>query len=230
MTIKINSQFGNKAGKTVETVVIELAKAHARDVAATVTDVTDSSGGTDAAGVVVAASVAQVNVANSGTSLAQKAATETALGTVKDALVELFAKANAYATALGLATVTYSGGGTAADGTVAAMTVATTAATTGAQAVETNAQFALINNAFYNVASLTNKIAKATGFAPLTVYTDVAQTVPAIAGTVGTAADPGVTKVAVDAALATFRANAATIATKLNAVNAGNTVALVVAV
>lgn len=221
MVLKFKNGHDRTQGKTIELVVEELVKAHTRGtfINSGITDLTDSSGGTGGTGI-TAASVAQVNVANSSTSLAQKAATETALGTVKDALVELYAKANAYAAKAGIDQITYNGGGTAADGTVSAVTVSVTAAATGAQATETNAQFVLINSAFYNVGVLTNKLLRAMGSTTLTLPVDTyLATVPAIAGTVGTAADPGVTKVAVDAALTIFRTNAATVATKLNLLN-----------
>lgn len=221
MAIKIHAGYDIANGRTVETVVLELVKAHCRQVVAAVVDLTDSSGGTAGA---LAAPAVLTNVANSGTSLAQKAATETALGLVKDALVELFTKANEYATKLGIDNVVYNGGGAAADGTIAALTVAVTAATTGAQATETNAQFAAINKATFALSTLVNKIANAVGVAPLdnkAILDTFAATVPAISGTVGTAADPGVAKTAVDAELAKVRTNVATIAAKINALNAG---------
>lgn len=224
MALKIHSGYDIQNGRTVETVVLELVKAHARQVVASITDLTDSSGGTADAGGVLVGAATLTNAANSGTSLAQKAATETALGTVKDALVELFTKANEYATKLDIAPVVYNGGGTAADGTVGAVTVAVTAATTGAQATETNAQLASINSAVFALSTLVNKLAVATGVAKLNntaLKTTFVSTVPSISGTVGTAADPGVSKAAVDAELVKVRTNVATIAAKLNALNAG---------
>lgn len=223
MSIKINAETINPTE-----VLYALVQQNARGVVSGVADLTDSSGGT--AGNVVALSTALANAANSGTNLAQKAATETALGTVKDALLELYAKANEYATKLGIANVTYSGGGTAADGTVSAVTVAVTAAATGVQAASMNVNLAAINEAFYNVTVLTNKIAKATGYAPVTVFVDdLATTIATLAVDGGTAADPGVTKAAVDAELVKAANNVATVAAKLNAINAGLGNALVAA-
>lgn len=223
MTFKINAETINP-----EAVLYALVQQNARSVVATVADLTDNSGGV--AGTLAALSTSQVNVDNAATNLAQKAATETALGTVKDALAELYDKANAYATKLGIDNVTYNGGGAAADGTIAAITVATTAAATGVQAASVNIAFAAINEAVYNVAALTNKIAKATGYSTLTVYADdIQSTIATISVDGGTAASPGVTKVAVDAALAQAAVNVATIAAKLNSVNAGIGNALVVA-
>lgn len=226
MAMKITAGYDIATGKTVETVVLELVKAHGRDCVAGITDLTDSSGGTadSSAWTLLAASEALVNVADSSTSSAQKAATETAMGTVKNALLELFTKANEYATKLGIDNVTYSGGGTAADGTVSAVTVAVTAATTGVQATETNAFFSAVNLTTYKLAVLVNKLANALGVTPL-VHTAIqdtfASTVALIAADGGTAADPAVSKAAVDAELVKVRTNVATIAAKLNALNAG---------
>lgn len=224
MALKIHSGYDIQNGRTVETVVLELVKAHGRSVVASVTDLTDSSGGTaDANGVLLGATTL-TNAANVGTNLAQKVATETALGLVKDALAELFTKANEYATKLDIATVVYNGGGAATDGTIAALTVATTAAATGAQAATSNATIAEINRAVFSLSTLVNKLALATGVKKLdnsAIKTTFVSTVPAITGGVGTAADPGVTKVAFDAELVKIRTNVATIAAKLNALNAG---------
>jgi hypothetical protein len=233
MAIKLNSvSLDQTGGKTVESIVGELAKAHCRSVVSSVTALTDSSGGTGGSAM-LALSTALANEANSGTSLAQKAATETAVGTVKDALLELFTKANEYATKLGIDNVTYNGGGTAADGTVGAVTVAVTAATTGVQATEMNAQMDDLNQRFYVLAVLTNKLLRALGYTELTttaVQDTWASTLGTLTAAGGTAADPGVTKVAVDAELVKARTNVATIATKLNSLNDGLGNALVVVV
>lgn len=223
MTLKIRHEAVNP-----EAAITALVKQNARAVVAGVADLTNNAGGS--AGNVTALSVALANEANNATNLAQKAATEAALGTVKDALVELYAKANEYATKLGIATVTYNGGGTAADGTIAAITVATTAAATGVQAAAMNANLAALNTAFYNAAILVNKLAFATGYDPVVVFKDTAKTtIAALAVDGGTAADPGVTKAAVDAELVKARTNVTTLAVKLNAINAGMGNALVVA-
>lgn len=211
-----------------EAVLTALVKQNARAVVASVADLTDNSAGS--AGDVVALSVALTNAANAATNLAQKAATEAALTTVKDALAEIYAKANAYAVKLGLDQVTYNGGGAAADGTIAAVTVAVTAAATGVQAASMNANLAALNTAFYNASILVNKIAKATGYDGVDTFVDSRETtIAALAVDGGTAADPGVTKAAVDAELVKAANNVATLAAKLNEVNAGLGNALVVA-
>lgn len=226
MTLKINAQFGNAKAKTVESVVLELAKAHCRQVGATVASLTDNSAGT-AGSSVVALSTNLTNTAAVGSNLASHTSVETAVGTVIDALNELAVKANAYATALGLSTVSYSGGGAAADGTIAAVTVASTAATTGGQAASVNTLFGALNNAFYNVSVVVNEIAKAQGLATLPVTAGTVGAVAAITNSAGADASPGVTKTAVDAELVKAAANIATLAAKLNAFNDGVTVALV---
>lgn len=231
MVYKVNAQSGNAQAKTTESIILELVKYNARGITSGVSALTDSSGGTNASAI-VAASTSLVNAANSGTNLAGKATAETALGTVVDALGELYAKANAYATVLAIDTVTNSGGGTAPDGTVGAVTVAVTAAATGAQAVTTNATLDAINTSFYKLGVLVNKIAIAQGKAKLAlpagyVYTNA---VAALSTDTGTAADPGITKVAFDAELVKLRANVASVAFILNSFNDGNTVATVIAV
>lgn len=188
---------------------------------------TNNSGGNATPTGGVKAVAAFVNAANASTNLAQKAATETALGKVKDAITELATKANAMATVLSLPTVTDSSGGASADGTIAALDLTTTAATTGSQATETNAIRLVINDAFIELAALVNRICKATDVTELTITkTDFAQTadgllvtnkaIAAVSTSTGTAADPGITKAAMDAALAVWGANVAYIATKLN--------------
>ena len=233
MAIKLNSvSLDQTGGRTVESVVGELVKAHARNVTSSVTSLTDSSGGTGT-DALLAVSTSLANAANNATNLAQKAATEAAVTTVKDALLELFTKANEYATKLGLDNVTYNGGGTAADGTVSAITVAVTAAATGVQATEMNAQFDDLNQRFYVLGVLTNKLLRAQGKSELdlSAVTDTyAATLAALTVSGGTAADPGVTKAAVDAELVKLRTNVATIATKLNTLNDGLGNALVVVV
>jgi hypothetical protein len=231
MTIKVGPHVNDtKDGKTVETVVYALVQQAARGVVSGVTNLTDSSAGT-AGSTVVAADASFVDTAVSGSNLATKASAEAALVTVQDALKELATKANEYAGKLGVDQITYNGGGAAADGTIGAVTVATTGGATG----PTNANLAPIvtalNTATYNIAILTNKCAKAVGATQLTVFQDTAATtVAALSTNTGTAATPGVTKVELDASLVTMANNIATIAAKLNAINDGYGNALVVAV
>lgn len=229
MTIRLTDGANNQ-GKAVDEhgVLAALVKQASRLALTGLTDVTDSSGGT-ATTSVVAMSTALTNVADAGSTLASKATAESALTTVLAALNELAAKANAAAVALGLPAVTYNAGGGAPNNTIEAITVSTTGATTGAQAAATNAVIANLNAATYTVTQQINKVLKATGYATVPVFAGSFQTtVPAITVDVGTAASPGVTKVALDAELVKARANIATLAAKVNAFNAGYGVPLVV--
>lgn len=215
-----------------EAILFELVKAHGRDVVSGVAAMTDSSGGTadTSTWAFSLAATNLANAANNSTNLAQKAASEAALGTVKDALAELYTKVNEYATKLGIDNVTYNGGGTAADGTIAAVTVAVTAAATGGQATNINTNLAAINTAFYVLAAKANEVARALGLTELALPTGytIATTVASLATDVGTAADPGVTKAALDTELAKYRNAVATIAAKVNTFNDGLGNALVV--
>ena len=185
-------------------------------------DLTDSSGGT--AGTLASGTFA-INEAASGTDLADKTTTEAALGTVADAVATLAAKYNAIATILGLPAITDSSGGSSGGDTLGAVTATVTGAATGGQATEYNASVDAIEAAFHTLASHANKAAAATGGASDSVAGLSGQTysatIAAIPTDVGTAADPGVKKATVDADLATFADNAATIAATLNAAVAG---------
>lgn len=221
MTIKLDLHTAHNGEFLAATLRAVLQYQAQGAVAATA--LTDNS--TGSAGTLAAAAEDVTNTADGGTTLAGKASTETALGTVKNALATLFAKANAAATTLGLDTVTYSGGGTSGGNTLGAVTQSVTAGTTGAQATEWNAIVADINAAFYVLGALVNRLATATGHDKLAL-TGVAgytygSTVAAISTDTGTAADPGVTKVAADAALDVFANNAATVAAKVNEVVGG---------
>ena len=198
--------------------VLLLAKQEAARRLDGVAALTNNSGGT--AGTITEVA-GLTEAADGGTTLAQKASTEAALNTVLDGVGELFAKANAMADVLGIDQVTNNAGGTSPDGTLGAITVAVTAATTGVQDTETNGVIASLNNAIYQAAVLTNKLCAATGLAPVTIGYDktVASTVAAITVSGGTAANPGLTKAAVDAALVTFRNNIKTIGDKLVALS-----------
>lgn len=196
-----------------------LAQQNARRLTAAVTPLTQNSGGTAGAGILKHAEL--VAVANNATNLAQKAATETALGTVKDGIAEIVAKANATALVLGIAGLTDNSGATAADGTLGAVTVAVTAAATGVVVADTDATLDALDNYLYQAFRLVNKLANAVGEAPLTsdyVMPEQA-TIASITVSGGTAADPGISKAAMDAVLVVYRNNIKTVADKLVAIN-----------
>ncbi len=106
----------------VETMATRLAL-----VTNTVVALTDSSTGTAQATIKDIAAF-PADTADSSTSLAQKAATETEMGDIVDAFNSLWDKANELSAGLGHATRTYDGGGTGSD-TLAAIGAVTAAAT-----------------------------------------------------------------------------------------------------
>lgn len=219
--IKVDTHH-QRDGSADAGVIRSILQFQARQAVDGVADLTDNSGGSD--GTLAAGTVA-TNVAASGTDLAGKATTETALGTVADAVATLAAKYNAIATILGLTAIVDNSGGASGGDTLAAVTVSVTGAATGAQATEYNASVDAIEAAFHTLASHANMVAAATGGATDSVAglsgNTYSATIAAIPTDVGTAADPGVTKAVVDADLATFADNAATIAATLNAAVAG---------
>jgi hypothetical protein len=220
MTIKLSkSTAGRTDGGSNQHLIVAIAQQHARQAASAVTALTDSSGGTaDTARKVVAVPADLVNAPNAATNLASGATAASTLNLVKDAILELATKANAIAVAIGAPQITYNGGGTAVDGTIAAIGT-TTAAATGAQKTETNAAILALDNALFTVSRFTSQLALAEGRPTLVTAKDLgvfSKTVAAITVATGTAADPGVTKAALDAKLALFANNIATVAAKLN--------------
>lgn len=223
MTIKISkSTAGRVDGGSNQHLIVAMAQQIARQVTAAETDITDSSGGTASTTLTLVDIAADfANVADNSTSLASGTTAAAKLNLVKDAILELATKANALATKIGVTGLTYNGGGTSADGTIGAIGT-TTAATTGAKATESNATVLLLNDALFSVAALVNRLAVATGVAPLKVDLTgtFASTVASITVATGTAADPGISKTAFDAKLALYANNIATVAARLNALTA----------
>lgn len=227
--IKIDRLGFRRDGHTNDgDLMVALAQQHARIASAAVADLTDSSGGTaDATAPYSLLNVTQdaANVAASGLSLADKTTTEANLNLVKDALLEMATTGNLAAVAVGAASVTYNGGGTAANATIEAIGVAVTGAATGVVAASYNATTLALKDAMFTVGALINRLAVATGRPQLvlsalqdSVTIEYDSTVAAITVAGGTAADPGVTKVRVDADLVKFRTNIATMAARLAAV------------
>lgn len=223
MTVKIFKAGQNSEGLTLEAIVRLMAQQEANRRTAALADVTNNSGGT--AGTLTEVTTTLTEEANDSTNLAQKAATEAAYTTVLDAVSELAAKANEVAGVLNITGLTDSSGGAAADGTIGAITVATTAATTGVQDTEIAALHLGLNKALYHVARLVNQCCESAGVAPITMgYTfDDAATIAAVTVSGGTAASPGLTKVAVDGYLTTYRNNVKTIAAALLRLTAADT-------
>lgn len=218
--IKFSKSTGGRVDGGPDTALLAaMAQQFAAIKASATTDLTDSStGSADSDFEIVAVAGNLVNAAASGSDLSTKASAEAKLNLVKDALLELATQANTLATALGVTGLTYNGGGTAADGTIAAI-AATTGGATGAQATETNATIVSLNAAFSSVAELINRVATATGGTKLINSTGAAavSTVAAITVDAGTGADPGIKKTALDTKVAAFANNVATAAAALNA-------------
>lgn len=214
MVIKLKQGGMAEGGVDINNAVRELAQQNAHILANGVADLTNNAGGS--AGSIVAITDFS-NVAASGSNLADKTETEAALNLVKDALLELATKANAVASVLGIEELTYNGGGTSADGTILAITVSVAGATTGVQATEMNATKDALDNATYQVAILINKLCAACGLDKVDIGYQrvIVDPVTAITVAGGSAADPGVTKAAVDTALVVYQTNIKTLGDKL---------------
>lgn len=212
--IKIQKSGTIHGGQNIHEALYALVQQQSHVLANGVADLTNNSGGT--AGTLTLVTPV-TEAADVSTSSAQKAATETALNLVKDALLELATTANAVATVLGIDTLTYNGGGTAADGTIGAITVAVTAATTGVQDTETNAVITAFNKAQFQIFTMINKLREACGLSAIKANYAVTftPTVAAITVSGGTAGDPAVPKTQMDARLVTLRANIKTLADAL---------------
>ena len=201
-------------------VLRRLSQQSARTALASTSALTQNSGG--AAGSVAPAALV-AGAAASGSNLADKTTSEAALNTVLDALKELYTKANAMATTLGLSTVTNNGGGAAADGTVGAITVAVTGATTGILVANTNTMITALNKSMYNLAILVRSLNRATHnpdpvIASFGAFASKLATIPAITIDGGTAASPGVTQAEIQAVLTQYRTNIKTLGDMLNTI------------
>lgn len=225
MTAKIKSDGTLVGVSNLTEFLVKAANTIAKIKAETVVALTDSStGDATPAAATVQAVAAFVNEADVATSLAKKTETETALGKVKNAITELATKANEYATILGVTGLTDESGGTAADDTIAALDQSTVAAATGVVIASVNPIRVVINDAFAEITKVTNRCCVAAGVAELAIdyddFEDTDGTIAEIATDGGTAADPGISAAAIDAALVKWADNVAFIAAKLNVLTA----------
>lgn len=232
--IKINAKDGTYTGTANHTKVIQhLAQQAAKQKieASGAAVLTDSSGGTNTGGLIKTVA-AFVDAAASGSDLADQTTSNAVLTAVKDAVKEISTKANAYAGLLGTSTVTDSGGGTAADGTIGAIAATVTGAATGIKATETNIVRLALEDAFVELTSVVNKLAVAAGLYPVTLnFTPTASkngTIGVITVATGTAATPGVKKSVFDAACVVYRDNVAVLAAKLNEIKTASAQRIVV--
>lgn len=194
-------------------------------VATTLADLTDNGAGAAADGTINVIAVPAAGFTEVGTASAQKAGFETALGTVKNALTELAAKVVALKAIVPATDLVNNVGGTAADGTIAAITVALTGVsssivpyTTGTVLMKT------YRNYFYTLAVEVNKLAVAVGATPLVIaqgeWSAVSVPLAALGTDVGTAVTgtlaSGVSEVAGEAFLVACAAAVKELSTTLN--------------
>lgn len=148
-----------------------IAQTFAARAAAAVDDLTaDNSGGTPGAAI---AAIPDFTLSVLGTNDAvAKAELETAFDGVVDAVSELIAQANAVRAVIpdAFALLVDNTGGTAADGTIAAIDVSATGAGASlASATGTNTVLSTLRSRVAQIASYVNKLCVATGVAPLTL-------------------------------------------------------------
>lgn len=215
MTIYVSRQTTNDGSNLAE--VLRAIMQYQAKGAVVATGLTDSSTGVASGTGLLPASSTAVNIAQSGSNLADKATTEAAMVTVLNALATLYAKANTAATSLGLATITYNGGGTGGGNTVAAVTKVVTGATTGVPATTYNVFTSGANNAVYQLAVLVNKLGAATGYGVVLNTTAFkgtlsSATIAAISTATGTAVAPSVAQTTAQADLTILANNVATLA------------------
>lgn len=230
--MKINSQ-GHIVGSVSDTLFLkELAQDVAKIYADSFTNLTDNSTGVTTGALAAATVTGLSNTAASGSNLAQKAATETQLGLIRDGLQEIAARTIALHTKLGLGTMAYNGGGTSADGTIAAINDTITGATTGVTLASMTPIVTAYNNAVAYLAAKINDVAVATGYARLdttafssfTIANPTTLTVDA-----GTAADPALTATAVGVIVKVYEDNIGRMAARLNTITTlGNATSVVI--
>lgn len=237
MVTKINAKTFNGAGNvhngTLAKALHAVAAAHSRRIVASLSDITDNGGGTnDAAGVKKFTPFTAFQ-AGTGDGVA-KTEFEASAGAVRDALKEIAAQVNVIrAKVPGFAALTDSMGGTAADGTIAAIddsmtgtdaTAATMVAHPGANTVM-QALDARTGQLTYFV----NQLRVALGMSKIgcEIKQSYGTTLAAVSTSTGTAtggsnalADATVSKAQADAALDLMSDNIKTLSTALNAMTA----------
>jgi hypothetical protein len=198
-------------------------------VATTLANLTDSSGGAAADGTLNAIPVPAAGFTEAATASAQKAGFETALGTVKNAITELAAKVVALKAIVPATDLANNVGGTAANGTIDAITVTLTAVNTSIVSFATGSVVMKnVRNYLYTLAIEVNKLCVALGVTPVVIaqgeWSAVATPLAALSTDTGTAVDgtaaSGVSKAAGDAFLAACAAATKELATKINALHA----------
>lgn len=237
-------QFSGASKMFDGTLAAALRQILQRDAAAAVASIdplTDNSGGTKGTKIVDPGFPAAFTAGT--TDAVAKAEFETALGAVRDALKELIAKTNAIRAVLPAGDALVDNlGGTAADGTIAAIDVSMTGTSSGGALVSQARANALLKAYYSRIEQLTyhvNKYAVATGREPLVCDTwkrrdnqrAFGATFAALSTDTGAAVSAAATlsKAAADALLVKLAANVATLADKLAEVVNGQAPVTVVA-
>lgn len=227
--LKINrktfSGAANVHNGVLADILISLAGGVAKNAAASVADLTDNGGGAAANGTIDLIPLATGTPA-AGANCPTKAEIETDFGLVKDALTEIGAKLIAIAAKVPAFTPTNNIGGTAADGTIAAITTAIVGSNANrVQKAGFNTVAKALRNGVAQLARDVNGLATATGQGSVD---DNSGGVPALSHTyaaipvdTGAVAVDGTTSVVSAEATATLTAFANAVkelSTKLNAI------------
>jgi hypothetical protein len=215
-------------GAATAPIIIALAQGLAKISAAVVADLVDSSGGAAPDGVMGAVALCTTAPAV-GANVPTKAAAETALGLVKDGLMEIAAQVVAVALRVPLFVPVNNIGGTAADRTIGAITVAPTADNVGPRVAFAgfNASLTQCRQVLQELEVDVNALMVGCGVAPLTgkATTSLAglydRTYAAISTATGTApvdSSGSVTVAESTASLTALRDGIAELAARLNLV------------
>ena len=187
------------------------------EVAGTVTALTDSSGGVvNVYGTVVAVGTCVADSDVSGGTGSTSATLHTYLAGVVNSVASLVAQTNAVASRLDLPKVSYTGGGTPAT-TLAAVGDSGALGATGATKATIDPIFVALDKAFAAISFTVNLSLARLNLSPLSVEYTVTAADPGTIATTATFAGTGQTKAEVDAALAVYAANIATLAATINA-------------
>ena len=167
--LRIDRQGHRVDGGPGNLVAVRMAQEVARNAILSQTALTDSSGGAAANPESIVKLALLIGASASGSNLADKAASESALTTVFNALATLAAKARALALLTGAPFVPFDGGATVSTTTISAVTQTVAGNTTGVPVAAANAVFAAINTAFAGITGNINAVAVATSASLVTI-------------------------------------------------------------
>ncbi len=231
--IELGVQYGNVNYRDMLLALAALAQESARTrvAAASVPDITDSSGGTaDPSGALNSVTVPASVVQDGVELLAPKAEFDTQMGLVEDAHRELLTTANLFIAAVSggvAATVADLTSGAAADATIAAITTTLTgsaAADQGVEAASGKAQLVVARNNQASICAAINWVRTAQGLAPVAdssggiferTQTEYETYDAAATGTAAAAGEASLGEVETETALTRLRINISTMAAAL---------------